>query len=321
MRLSRGWVIEGGQRTTTVLNSGNGVAFTLVDADGDTFTETAQFSVTVPTGTDACDIHAYFKEYAAADAANSRTDLASSGPDPSWEVRPLRTSVVGTTATIYTEVWNLIRPQLQEELAPDEGGIDGDDFGTGPGTANLGSYVDELLFYVETTDPATQVQFLWAADLGCTTAACADDTQVGCFSVKDRKNSLVIPRPSTYNAVNQTFTVAAWSNGLEADGVRFWYRAGWTPENQRGCSELDPYWAKVIAMLAVSRMDWPLCDCTNVKELTDYWRQDAAKMTPEKSFNLRPDELSNPFGQRVGEVLAWRRCANRLRKRGQTVNV
>jgi hypothetical protein len=302
------------------LNDGEEVTWTAVDADGDTFTELAQFQFAVPETVDPCEIRAYFKEYEAADAANSRTDLASAGADFAWEVRPLRCTKEGGIATCYTEVWNIIRPQLQEELAPDENGLDGDDFGTG--APDLGIYVDALIFYREYNDPLLQVQFLWDADLGCGSTPCVDDSQTGCFSVRNHRTSLVIPRPSTYNATNDSFTSSSWANSVAPDAAVFWYRAGWTPESQRRtCLGLDDYWARIITMLAVARLEWPLCECSNLKQVSDYWRQDAAMLTRERSFNLKPEELSNPFGQRVGEVLAWRRCAARARKRGQAVNV
>jgi len=85
---------------------------------------------------------------------------------------------------------------------------------------------------------------------------------------------------------------------------------------------LSDYWAKIITMLATARLEWDLCDCTNVKETSDYWRQDASKMTRDKSFNLSQNELSNPFGQKVGEVLAWRRITkSQGRKKGQAIRV
>jgi len=323
--LNRGYVIAGGQRETEYLGT---ACWYAADMDGDGFNETAVFQLTVDADLDVCQVKAYYKEYDAADAQNSRTDPASEAADPAWEVRPLRLSLTGTTLTIYTYVWDLFSPQLWEELAPSR--IDADDFGDGPpvdpctdaALTNLGSYVDQLMFYREYTDPQSQVQFLWGSDLSCTTTtACAESTQTGCFRVKDPRNSLVIPQPASYNAVTEVFDSEAWDENVEPDALRVWYLSGYTPENQRGCRTLDDFWAKIVAMLATSRLEWDLCECTNVKEISSYWRQDVAKMTRERSFNLKPEELSNPFGQRVGEVLVWRRLKNRRRRRGQAVNV
>ncbi len=324
VRLNRGYVIEGGQRATELLGTTCWIA---VDADGDGFTEIAHFQLTVSATLDICQVRAYFKEYLAGDAVNSRTDLASAAADPEWEVRPLKVELLGTTLNIYFWVWDLFRPQLQEELGAGE--IDADDFGSGPPTdpcdylalPDLGVYVDELMFYREYTDSENQVQFLWGNDLSCTTAAaCAESTQVGCIRVKNPRNGLVIPQPGVYNSVTEAFAAAAWSQRVEPDAVRIWYRAGWQPENQRGCVALDNRWAQIIAMLATARLEWDLCDCSNMRDAASFWRQDAAMMTAAKSFNLRPSEMSNPFGQRIGEVLAWRQVRNLRRRKGRAVN-
>lgn len=325
VRLNRGYVIEGGQRAVEYIETACWIA---LDLDGDGFTEVARFQITVAAGTDPCEVKAYFKEYDEDDAANSRTDMASYDADPAWEVRPFRVDISGTTISAYFWVWDLFRPQLQEELGPEE--INADDFGDGPpedpcdyqALTDLGSYVDELVFYRVYTDPQTQVEFIWGPGTTCSdTAPCDEATQVGCFRVKDRRNSLVTPSPAVYNITSESFTRSTWTQNVEPDAVRFWYLSGWRPENQRGCRSLDDRWARIIAMLAVSRLQWPLCDCSNAAELSKYWQQDAAMATTEKSFNLRPDELANPFGQRVGEVLAWRQIRNRSRRIGRAVKV
>jgi len=319
LKLHRGWFIAAGQRGTEILNDGNEVVWTPLDIDGDTFDETARFQFTVDADLDVCQVKAYFKEYLLADAANSRTNPGSSGADPDWEVRPLSVSLAGTTLTVYVKVWELIRPQLQEELAPDAAGVDGDDFGTG--APDLGSYVDALVFYREYPDTENQVTFLWSSDLSCASAICADDTQIGCLNVSDRRNSLVRPEAAVYNDDDGTFTSTFWTEGVEPDGVLFWYLAGWRAGSQSCFTPMDPFWARIVRMLSVARAQWPLCDCSNVNEISKYWQQDAALMTRDRSFQVRPEELSNPFGTKVGELLAWRQVAARTRKQGRTVNV
>lgn len=326
IRLGRGWVVEGGRRATEILGT---TCWTGIDADGDGFIEIARFELAgVNTALDVCQVKAYFKEYEDSDAENSRTDVSSSGADYAWEVRPFKTELDGSTLRCYFWTWDLFRPQLQEELGPSE--IDADDFGDGPPDdpcdyqpiTDLGSYVDELVFYREYTDPENQVEFLWGSNLSCaSTAVCTDATQAGCFSIKDERNSLVTPRPGIYNS--GVFTSTTWNQAacVEPDAVKIWYKAGWVGENQRGCVSVDDWWAYTIAMLATSRLQWDLCDCSNAKELSSFWRQDAAKMTQEKSFNLHTSEMPNPFGQRVGEVLAWRRIRNRSKRIGRAINV
>lgn len=224
--------------------------------------------------------------------------------------------VVEEVATVYCNTWHLFRPQLQEALNADD--IDAD---------VAANYVDALVFYREYTDPSQQVLFGWNVELGCTNlSVCSESTQTGCFHTKDERNSLVSPQPASYNSTTGNFMSSNWTESVEPDAVQFWYRSGWTPTNQRGCQVLDPYWARIITMLTVARLPWPVCDCSNVVELTDFWRQDVSMIHTEgarsDSFIVNPNELSNPFGQRMGEILAWRRInTNRGRRVGRTVNV
>lgn len=309
-----GHLLYGGRRATLL---GGTTAYTLVDADGDGFTELAKFEVLDVSETlDVCNVKAYFKEYSEGDASNSRTDPASSGADASWEVRPIRVTLSGTTLTIWTNVWNLFRPQLQESLRAEP--IDADDFGDLGVPTDAGSYVDALVFYEEYADTENYVQFLWR-DAACGKQACAAGCQHGCFQIQNRRLGLVIPQPSVYNDDDGTHTPATWSGIVEPDALRVWYKAGATPTHQQGCDRLDRYWAKTIVILAVARTDWPLCTCTNVELLTDFWKQDARKATRDKSFQVTQEDLENPFGTRIGEILAWRRVCGRGRRKGQAV--
>lgn len=310
-----GYVIEGGRRATTLLN--DEVTWQTIDADGDGFDEIAEFTFTVAATLDCCEVKAYFKEYDEHDAANSRTDVASIGADPAWEVRPISTVLSGTTLTVYTNTWQLFRPQLQEAL--NAGAIPADDFGTGG--VDLGSYVDALAFYRVYNDPANQVEFVWPEGSVCVTDACKDETQTGCISIKDSRNGLVVPQPSVYNEDTGVFmSSSTWDGSVEPEAVRLWYRAGLTPSYPtRGCMTLDPCWAKTIAMLATARLEYPLCDCTNVRNVSDWWRRDVRDVTRERSFQATQKDLENPFGTRIGEILAWRNVCQRGRRKGKAI--
>lgn len=75
-------------------------------------------------------------------------------------------------------------------------------------------------------------------------------------------------------------------------------------------------------MLAVARLDWPVCTCSSKNNLllSDKWQQDMAEVRPDRSFIANVDVLTNPFGSRVGEVEAWKRVAKaRGRAKGQAV--
>jgi len=215
MRLNFGKVLYGGQRATTLLDPAP-VAYVLRDLDGDGFTELAEFTVTVASTLDPCEVKLYFKEYVLADAVNCRTDPDSTGADFAWEIRPIRTSLSGTTLTIWANSWDLFRPQLQEGFGT--ANIDADD---------VNSYVDTALVYRVYNDPTTPVQFLWGSDIYCdnTAGACSWITQNGCMRLSDTRLGLATLSPATYNATTGLYTASTWSQGYEPDGVRLWYRA------------------------------------------------------------------------------------------------
>lgn len=315
LRLNWGYVIEGGQRATTLLDAD--AAFTTLDTDGDGFDETAQFIVADQEGLDTCEVHIYFKTYSLADNANTRTDPSSTGADPSWEIRPIRTRLIGTDLYIWCWVWDLFRPQLTEELDPDEDGIDAD---------VAGNYVDEVEVYRIYNDPSTQAQFLWGNDISCgSDPTCGWSEQTGCIRVgSDKRNGIVVPIPGTYDATAGTFENAAWEETYEPDVVRVWYRAGLTSPHSN-CEILDDYWARTIAMLATARFDWPLCTCnnTNPSLMFERWQYDKSLVDTSaigKSFLASAADLGNPFGTRIGEVEAWKRISRgRGRVKGQAV--
>jgi len=309
IRANWGHVLYGGQRATQALNAGDPVAAVFADTDGDGFNEWAVFTIlNVPSTLDVCEVRAYFLEYDALAPTDCRTDPSSVGPDPAWEVRPLKATLVGTTLTVYVKSWDLFRPQLHEAL--NAASIDADD---------PLNYVDTLLFYREYNDPSTQVQFLWGEDVICSDPACAWAMQTGCLRVKNPRNGIVVPQPGTYDAVTGTFSQDTWAQSHEPDAVRLWYKAGYLPDRTYGCTELDPFWAKTITMLATARLDWPLCTCSNVELLVDTWRENVSLMTPNKSFNITMNDLVNPFGIRLGEVLAWKRIVKGNRQLGRAI--
>lgn len=310
LSLNWGHVIYGGQKATELL-SDDPVSFTTMDTDGDGFLETAKFEIAGVSATlNVCQVRAYFKEYDAVDDENCRTDPASTGADPVWEVRPLRCTLSGTTLTVYCKVWQLFRPQLNEVM--DWEAINAD---------SATSFVDELLFYREYPDPETQVTFLWGEDGVCVDEACAWATQQGCLRVKMPRQAIVVPQPATWDDTNEQFDASSWAQNYEPNALRVWYRAGLLPERASvpACELLQQYWAETIMMLATSRLDWPICTCGNVLTLVDRWREDAAETTETRTFAISMADLDNPFGTRLGELQAWHRVKANGRRRGRAI--
>lgn len=317
VRTQWGYVLYGGVRATEELGE---ATCSFLDLDGDGFPETAQFQLTVSASLSICEVQAFFKQYDDPDAANCRTDPTSEGADPAWRVHSLRSTLSGTTLTMYIPAWNLFRPQLSEGWNIDD--IDAD---------QAANYVDALEFYRVYNDPSQQVRFLWGEDITCDDSeTCAWALQDGCLRVKDARRGMIVPSPGTYDASDETYSANTWSQSREPDYVRTWYRAGLQPRRPLGtithggsvaCDQLSHFWAETIAILAIARLDRPICDeCSNIGLVADRWQIDLAKVG-ERSFQVGGDTLDNPFGTRAGEVFAWKRLKGRARKRGKAILV
>lgn len=287
-----GYTLAGGTRATTLLAT---PSYTPLDEDGDGYAEWAVFVFNVPTGTDPCEVKAYFVD-------TDRTGPSSVGADPSWEVRPIYATCDGIEMTVRVPRWELLRPHLQEVLNPTP--IDADE---------LANHVTNLEFYRVYTDPETQALFGWA-DEPCDSPACCYATQIGCIRVADHRRGTIVSTPATYDSTTHEFASASWADRVDPDLVWIYYRAGWLPlrANRRGlCGELDPYWARTIVLLATARLDRPLCTCTNIEDRVDRLRADMVFVKSEtglsKSYQIDAAVLQNPFGTRVGEVEAWKR--------------
>jgi len=284
-------VISGGAQAVSAIDAGDVTRGADIDADGDGFAETAVFTVSnVETTWNLEEVRACFKEYAAGDAANCRTDPSSESYDEAWEVRPLKLRRSGTTVTAYIPVWHLFKPQLYEELAPDH--INADD---------ADSYVDTISFFRVYNDVSSQVSFMWGTD--CVyDVSCAWATQTGCIRTVDPRNGTITIVPGTYGAACNCYTAGNYTYRVVPDAVRLWYRAG-LPRPAPGV--VDHTMARLIVMLACARLDYPICSCGNPQTLVAGWRDNAAKSTDKREYILPPELIANMLGTHVGEIAVW----------------
>jgi hypothetical protein len=307
---SRKYVIGGGVRATTQIDSGEITREDDIDTTGDGFDDTAVFTVTNLTFTDICELKAYFKIYDDLDVENTRTDPGSEGADEYWEIVPIRSKLVGTTATVYVPIYLLFKPQLQRQI--NAGEIDADD---------VTSYVDTIEFYRVYNDPSAQAVFLWATETSCNDVSCAWATQAGCIRVNDARRGIVTVSPGTYDSDTGYFTSGCFSQGREPDKVLLYYYSGMRSENNRNCDELNNNLARIIAMLASARLNKPVCTCESPARLIDRWQEDVAMSNSIRSYNLTQADLDCPFGTRYGEILAWKALKNFGTKVGRNIKV
>ena len=298
-----------GKRAVAVAGTSTGVTYSDEDSDG--FLESATITLDI-SGSAAETIlnKGWGSEYAS--SRNLKVYFAGKDGHPSWEVRPaVSHSYSGTTLTVTFYSWQLINPDLYEE-PPD---VDGDPQPIDiTDTSNLVSSVDVYLEYVDRASPA--VTFLW--DTGSCTACggtgcvvCNGANQTGCASIRDRETGMIVPYPASYDATEDQWTKAAATVKREPDMVKVSYLSGLYSDEYLAGTTNDPlsnYMAQTIAWLATARLHENVCACGNAEALVDRLMADAAVTNPGGSFIIAIEEsLTNPFGTRVGELMAWRR--------------
>ena len=287
VELRKGHVISGGVRAKTAIELGSAVVRS--DPNGDGYSELCTVTVAT-TVTDENEIHAYY--------------VGKSGADK-WEIRPIDVVISGGVATITFKSWQI---------------VDGSDLDTFNATAKdgdaVGSYDTTIDVYRVYNDPATQVQFMWEnnpfANCCTTCSACTLGTQAGCFHMRNPRLGMVVPAPASWSSSSEAFTTASWTNCREPDQIRFWYYSGYQDKSiDRYDVRMSPYWKTAVAYFAASKLDRPVCGCSNVQQFIDRWRTDvmANKFSDGTgmSINVTPEQLTNSLGSTFGAIYAWKR--------------
>jgi len=299
-----GKLISPGQRGVslvgTVTSPASGLVYTDDDSDG--LSETATVSVST-TLTDANEINVYFQ--------------GKSG-HPDWEIREARSKEIsGGTFTAKFDSWLFIDPDLREAY-PTSDGFEAINIST---TGNYVSTVDVYREYTNVTEKSAELFWERQPDsslslcsvcggIGC--QACTLVTQDGCCHIRDVRRSLLIPQAATYDEDNEVWERVTMTECREPDQVKVWYYAGnLADEFLSGFTHqrLSYFWAQTIAWLATARLERPLCDCGNVTTLANNLMVDLAVSGGEEARFIPAESLTNPFGTKKGEVMAWQRVS------------
>jgi len=99
----------------------------------------------------------------------------------------------------------------------------------------------------------------------------------------------------------------------DPDEVKLYYYCGnLSEENLAGkrCDGLSDTWARYIAWLATARLHRPICACGAAGALVRWLQTDVAADAGDVSYSVLWDDLSNPFGTRIGELETWRYLKN-----------
>ena len=293
IELRRGHVISGGMKARSVISAGAAIVRT--DEDGDGYKETCTVTVAT-TITEANEIAAYYP--------------GQSGVDE-WEIRPITVSFSGGNVVIQFKAWQVVDPDNMEAFDPDP--LDAED------ATNYETTVDVYRLY---NDQRTQVQFMWedSPGLNCcsTCAACQFGTQSGCFHLREQRIGIAVPAPASWDSDDEEWDAQEWSVCRGPDQARFWYYSGYEDRSlTRSKVEMAAYWEYAVAYFAASKLDRPVCGCSNVQEFIDKWRVDVAvNEFQETSITVTQEILSNRLGTTAGAIYAWKR----IRQTGMRVS-
>ena len=170
------------------------------------------------------------------------------------------------------------------------------------------------MFYWEPTPSESLIDGLCGFCGGAGCEACTLTTQDGCLHVRDANRGVVVPQPATYDEDTAAWVGDRFTKCRDPDFVKIWYYSGDLDQGYLAGHALDPLpqvWANAIAWLATARLERPFCSCGNVQALCQKWQNDLAAVSSTQqqaqSYQNAPDVLTNPFGSRLGEVMAWRR--------------
>lgn len=286
-----GHLISGGIRSKELIEEAASIVYT--DADGDGYFETATVTVTVDADINPCELKVYYPGHSGDDA---------------WEIKPVRSSLIGTTATIVFRREQCVKEEITEAYFIEA--VDGTDDD---------SFLEEVDIYRVYNDPQTQVSFLWEPFLspcGCNgggCASCAYTIQSGCLHLRGNpESSMVVPAPATWDGDTLSFIPMPWSTSRAPDIARLYYYAGWRDKTLSCNQEMAAEWKRVVAYMGASMLDRAPCSC--VQSQWQYWREDLALVagsdgTLEQTgrYQISSQDLNNPFGTRRGQVYAWKR--------------
>lgn len=278
-----GYIVEAGQRGSSLIDAD--AAITYSDVDGDGYDETATITVST-TVTDVNEVRIFYP--------------GESGVEE-WEIRPITVSIVNGNATITCKRQQLVKPELMDGFSVE--GVDGDV------DANFLTTVDVYRIY---NDPSLQIRYEWEGwDGGCSTCvACRINYQTGCVTIRDARLGIVHGRPANWNADDSQFDTAELNLCAWPERVKLWYRAGARDERlTRSMVEMKAEWERIIAYYAVTLLDRPWCSCDAAANYSKYWRTDLARNDSGPSgstnFAVGSQVLDNPLGTTRGAVQAW----------------
>lgn len=311
IQATEGEVRAVGVETLASISTGAAVTYTDADGDGidDTFTVSAATSVT-----DASQIAVYFSTGDRFSGWGATTALS-----PRWRLLPVQVTISGGVVTVRGPRQLCVRPVLYE------GVVNVGDSGLAPDvSANFVTTLDIYQRYTGidgTTVTTSQGVLTWetrpchgwwcCCDVctGSSTDPASVAQAVARVGVHDARTGLLTPAEATYDAASGVWSSSAFC--CEApDRVTLRYLAGY-PLGSDGQMQ-EPY-RSAVAKLAAAELSEQLCACKTANRELWRWQFDLARSSganDEAYGAVSPEDLSNPFGTRRGQVAAWQAVKN-----------
>lgn len=285
-KLHNAHVLGAGVRATALIESG--VAVTRSDADVDGFEELVTIGpVTLDSDTVA----------AVVDAEEFRLFYPDKGPDPLWEIRPVRVlyeplADPDPQVTLTFDISQLVDPDLYEHMVPEAIDPDGVDV--------FLTAVDIYRVYTDTTITA------------CYSARCGTSfvsTAGSAVGIEDPEGGVI--------RVYRNLVSCSCSRPVETLS----YVAGYPRSTY---TQMDHAFERAVVALALSRLGG-ICSCKSIpsynRDLSVITQASSSQGSSELTrWALRPPEvvMKNPFGTSEGAHVAWTTIVTQIA--GETAN-
>lgn len=280
------YFIAGGRRH---IDKKDTVAVSYSDPDGDGWSELATFTLNACGCTDYEHIKPYFKDRNAA---------------PEYEIREPKTkTVAGGIITWTFNTWQMVDPEATEVLPTND--TDGKfiDF------ADMSNFVTQVDVYREHNDDSQCQAHFYCSDNGCQTCGGQDVEHDG-FIYQVYADGSIVPLMGTYDAATECW-VAQYDcqQCVYPYAVELWYYSGMRKrpnKPQYSDDYLPDEIALAIAYLATSRLERVFYANNNATALAASLREELTVATDGNFRTVPNDVLTNPFGVRRGEWMAWK---------------
>lgn len=218
-------------------------------------------------------------------------DGAEDAAHPSWEIRPVKVDIDGSTMRITAPASLFVKPELWSLTERDCAGSD--DPNLWRWNWDLDNLVSKVDVYCRTIDGQSPATLLWEPCY-CT-APCSHESQAACAYPTDDRRGYFAVRPATWNGSTHVLAEPTYAHAPHS--VRINYRAGLALDS---LGRMDRRLERAIVKLTNALLPEPPCGyCDLAKRI---WEEDRLKVDP-----LTTEAAALPWDMYTrGALEAWR---------------